>query len=107
MRTLKVHIIADAVSTLVKNAALTLRPDVTRALRQAVRREKKKDAKDVLHVLLKNAHLATRKKIPICQDTGMTVVYCEIGRDVRIKGNIDTAINIGVKRGTRQAYLRR
>ena len=107
MRTIKVDTIADAVSTLVKNAALTLRPDVTRALKRAVRNEKKKYAKDVLNVLLENASLATRKRIPICQDTGMTVVYCEIGRDVRINGNIDKAINRGVMQGTQEAYLRR
>jgi len=107
MRIIKVDTIADAVSTLVKNAALTLRPDVTRALKRAVKNEKKKYAKGVLNVLLENASIASRKRIPICQDTGMTVVYCEIGRDVHIKGNIDKAINNGVTRGTREAYLRR
>ncbi len=107
MRIINVEKITNAVSRLLKDSALVLRPDVKRALRCAIKSENKKYAKDVLSVLVENASIAERKRIPICQDTGMTIVYCRIGRNVRFKGNIDKAINQGVLLGTREGNLRR
>lgn len=107
MRTLDVSIIQDAVSKMVYDAALKLRPDVLSALKDRLKKEKDKLASDTLEKIIDNASIAKRKKVPICQDTGMTVVYCEIGRDIVLKGNIDRAIEKGVEEATVKGYLRR
>jgi len=107
MRTIKVQKITDAVTKLVLEAAVVLRSDVKQALESAVRTEKNKRARRTLQVLLENAMVAQKLRLPICQDTGLTVVYCKIGRDVIIKGNLDSAIQKGIVNATRIGYLRR
>jgi fumarate hydratase subunit alpha len=58
-------------------------------------------------LLIENAQIARREKMPICQDTGMAVVFCEIGQSVQIVGGpLDEAINEGVRRGYQEGYLR-
>lgn len=107
MRTIQTKIITEAVAQLVCDAALKVRPDVLAALQTAQEGEKTKRAKETLGIIIENALLAKRDAIPICQDTGMAIVYCEIGRDVIIEGNIDEAINKGVAQGTKKGFLRR
>ena len=107
MRTLQTDIIRDAVADMVVSAALKLRPDVLRALEGAVKQERNKRPRNALKVIVENASAAWKNKIPLCQDTGMTVVFCEIGRDLYVSGNLDKAINDGVKKGTRKGCLRR
>jgi len=107
MRTIKTQKITDAVTKLVLEAAVVLRPDVKRALQGAMRTEKSGRARKTLQILLENAVVAQESRLPICQDTGLTVVYCEIGRDVILKGNLDAAIQKGILNATRIGYLRR
>jgi fumarate hydratase subunit alpha len=82
--------------------------DVYQALKDAQAKEESPTGKDVLAKLLVNADLAMEKGMPMCQDTGMAVVFCEIGQDVHIVGgDITDAINAGVRNGYRNGYLRR
>jgi fumarate hydratase subunit alpha len=106
MRTIRANLITEAVSKAIVDAAIQLRPDVIASLESAFAQERSVKARNILKIILENARLAKKNKIPICQDTGMTVVYCSIGRDVKVQGNIDKAITDGVKKGTRDGALR-
>jgi len=63
-------------------------------------------AQSALDVLLENADIAEREKIPVCQDTGMVVVFVSIGSKVHINGDINAAINEGVRQGYKAGYFR-
>ncbi|MEL7609696.1 MAG: fumarate hydratase [Bacillota bacterium] len=64
-------------------------------------------AKDTLDKLSENARIAGEGKFPICQDTGMALVFVEIGEDAHIVGNLEDAVNEGVRRGYQEGYLRK
>ncbi|MCM8781369.1 MAG: fumarate hydratase [Candidatus Omnitrophica bacterium] len=107
MRTIKVDRITQVVAELCIRANLFLRKDVLNALRQAYFREKSKMARCILGAIIKNAKIARQKRLPLCQDTGIAVVFLELGQDVRITGgNLNTAINKGIELGYRKGYLR-
>jgi fumarate hydratase subunit alpha len=96
-----------AVATLLEDACINLPADVEAALRTARDREPQARARHILDVVLENAALARRDRIPICQDTGVTNVFVELGAEVRIDGGLlEDAINDGIRAGTRQGYLR-
>lgn len=100
MRTIKVSQIQKVVTELCVEANVNLPDDLLKALRKAFISEKNKQAKKVLRAIIENAYLAPKENLPICQDTGMVVVYCRIGQEVKLKGgNISKAINQGVKEG--------
>jgi fumarate hydratase subunit alpha len=100
--------ITDAVARLAKDANVNLGTDVIDALRQARLVEPSVVGQDVLDQILKNAELAPRLGLPLCQDTGYTVVYLDIGQDVHITGgDLAAAVNEGVRRGYREGYLRK
>ncbi len=64
--------------------------------------------KNIFKQLLKNAEIAREESVPICQDTGFAVVFVELGQDVRIEGgNLNEAINLGVRKGYAEGYLRK
>lgn len=107
MRSIKVESIQECVRDLVVDAAINLRPDVLAALQSALKKERDTRARNTFSIIIENAKRAHANKIPICQDTGMTVVFCEIGRDVVLKGDIDRAITKGVAIGTEKGCLRR
>lgn len=87
-------------------ANIELRPDVFAALRGAYRAETGARPKSILQAIIENAAIARRRKLAICQDTGLPCVYLEIGQGVCFNGDINKAVNIGIERGYRQAYLR-
>ena len=64
-------------------------------------------ARQTLELLQQNLCVAAEKDLPICQDTGMACVFIELGQDVHINGNLDEAVNEGVRRGYEKAYLRK
>jgi fumarate hydratase subunit alpha len=81
--------------------------DVIEALQEGVEKEESEVGKDVLRQLLQNAQIAEEERIPLCQDTGLAVVFVEIGQDVHIVGgNLEAAINEGVRQGYKEGYLR-
>lgn len=98
--------IRDIVALLCIRANLDLRPDVLAMLKSAFKIETDKRAKKILEAIIKNAAVAKKEKIAICQDTGMPCVFVEMGQGVRIQGNLKKAINAGVEKGYIKGYLR-
>jgi fumarate hydratase subunit alpha len=106
MRALKAVKINQAASELVKQANFSLRQDVLAALRKAWQGEKNKRAKNILKAILDNAAYAQKESLAICQDTGMPVVFAQVGQDLKILGNLTEAINQGISAGYRKYSLR-
>jgi fumarate hydratase subunit alpha len=98
--------IIDAIKALCIQANQQLNEDVLQSLRCGFEREESPIGKDVLQKLLENAEIASQRRMPLCQDTGMAVVFCEVGQEVHVNGNLTDAINEGVRQGYREGYLR-
>lgn len=108
MREIEVSKIKDAVTELCLKANFELRKDILKALNGALRKETNPRARSILKEIIENAKLARKKRIAICQDTGMAVVYVEIGQDVAlVAGDYTEAVNAGVREGYRRGYLRK
>jgi fumarate hydratase subunit alpha len=108
MRELDVSGITDAVATLAVDACYQLGDDVVAFFEQAVDRERSETGKDVFRQLLENAKIARESPLPLCQDTGLTVVFLEVGQDVHlVGGDLEDAVNEGVRRGYAQGFLRK
>jgi len=107
MRTIHVSKIRDAVKELCLKANFELRPDVLKALKRALRNETNDRARGILADIIENASMASRRKIAICQDTGMVPVFIWIGQGVRLSGGgLGAAVNEGVRRAYREGCLR-
>lgn len=90
------------------NANCRINHDIETALKKSVENEKSEVSRGVLKNLLKNAEIARRKEVPICQDTGMAVFFIEIGNEVHVEGGtITEAVNEGVAKGYTEGYLRK
>ncbi len=99
--------ISAAVEKLVIDANYYLPYDLVSALKDAAEKEKDKRAKNILYKIIENYKIAKKGTFPLCQDTGIAVVFAEIGRDITIEGSLYTAINKGVEAGYRKAHLRK
>jgi len=106
MKEIKAVEITKAVIKLVKRANFSLRNDVLLALRKAYRYEKNRRAKTILKAILDNTAYAKEENLAICQDTGMPVVFVQIGQDLKISGNLKAAINKGIEAGYKKYFLR-
>lgn len=106
MRIISSGKIKDAVSELCLRANFILRKDILAALRAAYLKEKNKRAKDILAAIIRNASIAARERLAICQDTGMPCVFIDLGQGVRIAGDLKSAINKGIELGYRKGFLR-
>ena len=107
MRELNCEILTEAVAQLCRQANRYLPADLVQALGEARQREASDIGRAVLDELIVNAGLAADKDWPICQDTGMAVVFIEIGQDVHLFGDsLEHAVNRGVAIGYRDGYLR-
>jgi fumarate hydratase subunit alpha len=101
-RDVDVALLSDAVERELRIAAGRLPPDYLGALADAAQRESSPLAIDIIGTLLENAAYAEREEIPTCQDTGMAILFIEIGQDVHlIGGNVVEALNEGVRRAYR------
>lgn len=108
MREIKTGEIARAVKKLCMDANYCLPSDVIDALKEGYRKEESPVGKDVLLQILKNVEIAAQQKIPLCQDSGVAVFFIDLGQEVRITGgNLEDAIDKGVKEGYAQGYLRK
>jgi len=108
VRRINVKKITKAVKKLFIEANTVLGEDVVEALRQALTREESETGKQVLQKIIENADIARRKKMPICQDTGLAVVFVEMGQDVHIVGGeLHAAIEEGVRQAYAEGYLRK
>lgn len=97
--------IISTVKELYLKANTILPSRVEASLRQAREREKGR-ARKILDILLENARIAREEKIPLCQDTGMAVVFLNIGDRVQLKGRIEAAVNQGIREAVEEGYLR-
>ncbi|MCR5477343.1 MAG: fumarate hydratase [Lachnospiraceae bacterium] len=108
MRTVSTDLIRDAVAELSIEANHFLSEDMREALQAAEESEVSPLGKRVLGQLQENLRIAGEEMIPICQDTGMAVVFAEIGQDVHLEGELlETAVNEGVRKGYTEGFLRK
>jgi len=98
--------LVDKIASMCQEANYYLADDVLNNLKQAATMEESPLGKSVLNDLLENARLASCKKLPLCQDTGVALFFLEIGRELYIEGSLEGAINRGVAKGYREGYLR-
>ena len=107
MRTVSADLITSTVESLCLEANTRLDRRVEDFIRKASKREKSRLGKRAFSDIFKNMEISRKTGLPLCQDTGLDIVFLDIGRDVRIRGNIYDAVNRGVKRGYRKGYLRK
>jgi len=100
--------ISEAVAELCVRANYCLGEDVLGALEEALDREESELGRWALEQVVRNARIAREGKFPLCQDTGLAVVFVRIGQDVRVTGgSLEEAVQEGVRRGYREGYLRK
>ena len=108
MKEISFEDIARAVADLAVRACCRLPQDMVEGMRKAHKAEPSPVGKNILEQLLENAAIAANDGIPICQDTGLAVVFADVGQDVRIVGGaFEDAVNEGVRRGYVDGYLRK
>lgn len=108
IKVVKAQQITEAVARLCMEANYDLGQDVVNAIKSAYENEQSATGRDILQQLLKNAQIARDESVPMCQDTGFAVIFLELGQDVRVEeGNIEEAINEGVRKGYKEGYLRK
>lgn len=108
MREISTDIIIEKIEKMCINANCVLNSDIYGALESCCEAETSPVGKDILKQCITNADMAKEKMKPICQDTGMAVVFIEVGQDVHITGgSLTEAINEGVRRGYINGYLRK
>lgn len=108
MREICAKKIADTVKQLAIEANTDLSEDVVVALNKALAKEESPTGREILRQLIQNAKIAWRDKLPLCQDTGLAIVFIELGQEVRIiDGSLTEAVNEGVSRGYHEGYLRK
>ncbi len=106
LREFHVEDLRDAVEGMCEPGACEMPADVLAAMEGALEKEDGDNARSVLRELLDNYRIAREERIPICQDTGMVVVFLDVGLDVRLIGDPYEAINEGVRRGYQKGGLR-
>lgn len=107
MRELQADLITETIARLCIEANRNLPEDVCAALHAAAANEPFLPARDILDLLVRNESIARNTQMPICQDTGMAVVFADVGQDVHIVGDFEAAIHEGVKRGYVDGLLRK
>ena len=108
MREIDLSVVTENVKRLCIESNCILNDDIYNSLKKSAETEVSEIGKDILQKLVKNADIAKEKMKPICQDTGMAVVFMEIGQDIHFTGgNLTDAINEGVRQGYIEGYLRK
>ncbi|MEI6602819.1 MAG: fumarate hydratase [Clostridia bacterium] len=107
MRKINVVDIIETVRDMCIQANCCLNHDVTGAIITGITIEESDTGKEILSQLIENATIAENEMIPICQDTGMVICFIEIGQEVYVDGNLEEAINEGVRRGYEEGFLRK
>lgn len=107
MREILVNEITAAVAKAIQNINYQIKPDMKEALEKAAKEEASPLGRQALELLEKNAKMASAGVMPLCQDTGLTIVFAEVGMNVCIlDGTLDEAIQAGVKKATSEGRLR-
>ncbi len=98
--------IIENVANLCQEANWYLGDDILKALKDSIYQEESDTGKNILKQIIENARIAATEKVPICQDTGFVVAFVEIGDEVQIDGELEQAINLGIKKGYQEGFLR-
>jgi fumarate hydratase subunit alpha len=107
VRDVDVTVVRDAVAQLLVEANYNIPPDVLDALRAAVVQEQSPLARRTLEQIVRNYEVAATERVPVCQDSGVTVVLLDLGQDVHFTGgSLNDAVYSGIREGTRAGYLR-
>lgn len=108
MREISTELITNTIAEMCICANCNLNTDIYNALEEAKQKEQSLIGKEILYQLTKNADIAQECQVPICQDTGMAIIFMEIGQDVHIVGGLlENAVNEGVRKGYEKGYLRK
>ena len=108
IRTVQTEIITENNKKMCIEANYSLSSDMVKAMRKAEEKEESVLGKQILAQLQDNLEIAASDMIPICQDTGMAVVFLEVGQDVHFEGgSFEDAVNEGVRRGYTEGFLRK
>ncbi|MCL2129002.1 MAG: fumarate hydratase [Treponema sp.] len=108
MREINTSLITDLIEKLCMDANYFLKKDIMDAVARSLAIEETEIAKNVLNSILENAKIAREEETPMCQDTGMAVVFIEIGMDAHLYGgDLEQAINDGIRRGYEKGFLRK
>ena len=107
MRKIEVEDIIRRVSDICIEVNCCLNTDVSDALKESLDIEQSDTGKNILAQLIENYEIAEREMMPICQDTGMVICFVEIGQEVYVSGNLEDAINEGVRQGYEKGFLRK
>ena len=100
MREISTELITNTIAEMCIRANCNLNEDVYDALEKAKQKEQSQIGREILCQLTKNADIAQQNQVPICQDTGMAIIFMEIGQDVHIVGGLlQNAVNEGVRKG--------
>lgn len=107
MKEIQYQDIVDEVSRICQEANFDLGEDVVNAFKESVKTESSEAGKSILNQLIENAGIATSNRVPMCQDTGVSVFLVKLGQDCHITGgSLEDAINEGVRTGYDEGYLR-
>jgi fumarate hydratase subunit alpha len=107
MRDIKADAIKNKIAELCIEANFRLRPDVLKKIKSSYRAETGARPKKILKAIIENAEIARKENLAICQDTGLPVVFMEIGQDAHVSGGpLAAAVNEGVESGYKKAFLR-
>lgn len=107
MRTILAQTISDAIRQLLIEANYVIGADVEERMRSCLREEPSPEGRDVIKQLLENYEIARTQRVAICQDTGMAVVFLDVGQDVHIVGDLNEAVSGGVRHAYAEGYLRK
>ncbi len=108
IRTVQTEIITETIKKMCIEANYSLSSDMVKEMRKAEEKEESVLGKQILAQLQDNLEIAASDMIPICQDTGMAVVFLEVGQDVHFEGgSFEDAVNEGVRRGYTEGFLRK
>jgi len=99
--------ISEVIAKLAIDANYYLPADIYNVLKNSWQTEESPLGREMLSQLLENADIARNENMPICQDTGMTVIFMDIGQEVHVDGDLWAAVNAGVARGYAEGYLRK
>lgn len=108
IRNVSTEIITDIIREMCIEANNSLSGDMEHALQEAASQETSSLGRKILHQLQENLQIAEKEQIPICQDTGMAVVFAEVGQEVHFEGGLlEDAIHEGVRQGYEEGFLRK
>jgi len=107
LRKIRVEEIKDVVTRLCIDANHFIGKDVMEMLEKSLEKEESPVGKNILEQIIKNDKIAANELVPMCQDTGLTVVFLEIGNEVFLEGDIYEAVQEGVRKAYKEAFLRK